>query len=292
MPEIEQMAEFNKWTIEETLAKLKDYYDGYHFCDTNMIDVYNPYSLVNALNHKRLRSYWASSGATSLLPKFVNDMELHLDDFDHCNVLRGILETSDVTGGGSELFLYQSGYITIKDSDEFGYILGIPNEEVRQALNEMVLPALTMRKQGDILSLQANLYRQLGTGMLDDAKKTLRSLIADVPYSNKKLASMDMEERYRLIISTILNAIGIRVEVERMLATGRIDLVAWLSRYIYVIELKLSNNGGIAAAEQQITTCGYTEPFKGDTRKVVGLAVELDGEGKGLIDWKVVEEQL
>lgn len=291
MPEIEQMAEFNKWTIEETLAKLKDYYDGYHFCDTNMIDVYNPYSLVNALNHKRLRSYWASSGATSLLPKFVNDMELHLDDFDHCSVLRGILETSDVTGGGPELFLYQSGYITIKDSDEFGYILGIPNEEVRQALNEMVLPALTMRRQGDILSLQANLYRQLGTGMLDDAKKTLRSLIADVPYSNKKLASMDMEERYRLIISTILNAIGIRVEVERMLATGRIDLVAWLSRYIYVIELKLSNNGGIAAAEQQITTCGYTEPFKGDTRKVVGLAVELDSEGKGLIDWKVVEEQ-
>ena len=87
-----------------------------------------------------------------------------------------------------------------------------------------------MRKQGDIQSLQSSLYRQLGTGMLDDAKKTMRSLIADVPYSNKKLASMDMEERYRLIISTILNAIGIRVEVERMLSTGRIDLVAWLSR--------------------------------------------------------------
>lgn len=153
----------------------------------------------------------------------------------------------------------------------------------------MVLPALTMRKQGDIQSLQSSLYRQLGTGMLDDAKKTMRSLIADVPYSNKKLASMDMEERYRLIISTILNAIGIRVEVERMLSTGRIDLVAWLSRYIYVIELKLSNNGGMTAAEQQIRNCGYTEPFKGDKRKVIGLAVELDSEGKDLVDWKVVE---
>ena len=153
----------------------------------------------------------------------------------------------------------------------------------------MVLPALTMRKQGDIQSLQSSLYRQLGTGMLDDAKKTMRSLIADVPYSNKKLASMDMEERYRLIISTILNAIGIRVEVERMLSTGRIDLVAWLSRYIYVIELKLSNNGGMTAAEQQIRNCGYTEPFKGDKRKVIGLAVELDSEGKGLVDWKAVK---
>ena len=289
MPEIEQMADVNGWTTDETLGKLKDYYDGYHFGRRNMVDVYNPFSLINALNEKDLKSYWASSGSTSLLPKFVGDIEIHLNDFDHCSVLRTTLETSDVTGGGPELFLYQSGYLTIRSADEFGYNLCIPNEEVRQALNFMVLPALTLRKQGDISSLQASFYRQLGTGQLDEAKKSLRSLIADVPYSNKKLASMDMEERYRLIISTIFSAIGVRVEVERMLATGRIDLVAWLSRYIYVIELKLSNNGGLAAAEQQIRDCGYMEPFKGDKRKVVGLAVELDSEGKGLIDWRVVE---
>lgn len=289
MPEIEAMAAKNGWTVEQTLTKLKDYYDGYHFSRDNMVDVYNPFSLVCALQHKSLRSYWASSGATSMLPKFVDGIEFRLDDFDHCSILSSVLETSDVTGGGPELFLYQSGYLTIKSSDEFGYNLGIPNEEVRQALNEMVLPALTMRKQGETMSAQAKLLRQLGLCQLNDAKNTLRSLVADVPYSNKKLASMDMEERYRLIISTILNAIGIRVEVERMLATGRIDLVAWTSRYIYVIELKLPNNGGISAAERQIKACGYTEPFKGDSREVVGLAVELDSDGKGLVDWKRVE---
>lgn len=290
MPEVKQMAEVNGWMVDETLEKLKAYYDGYHFSRQNMTDVYNPFSLINALYQKDLKSYWASSGSTLLLSRFVGDIEIHLNDFDHSSVLRTTLESSDVTGGGPELFLYQSGYLTIKSCDEFGYQLGIPNEEVRQALNEMVLPALTLRKEGDMVSLQSSLYRQLGTGQLDEAKKSLRSLIADVPYSNKKLASMDMEERYRLIISTILNALGIRVEVEHMLATGRIDIVAWLSRYIYVIELKLSNNGGLAAAEQQILSCGYTEPFKADKRKVVGLAIELDSEGKGLIDWRVVGE--
>ncbi len=289
MPEIEAMATGNGWTVEQTLAKLKDYYDGYHFSPDNMVDIYNPFSLINALADGKLRSYWASSGATSLLPKFVGDIEVHLNDFDHCDITSTVLETSDVTGGGPELFLYQSGYLTIKAYDEFGYTLGIPNEEVRQALNAMVLPALTLRQQGATVSMQSSLLRQLGTGQLDNAKKTLRSLIADVPYSNKKLASMDMEERYRLIISTILNAIGIRVEVERMLATGRIDLVAWMSRYIYVIELKLSNNGGLDAAEKQIRACGYAEPFRADNRKVIALAVELDSEGKGLIDWRVVE---
>ena len=50
--------------------------------------------------------------------------------------MRNTLELSDVSGGGAELFLYQSGYLTIKDCDEFGYILGFPNEEVKQALYE------------------------------------------------------------------------------------------------------------------------------------------------------------
>ena len=158
MPEIKQMAEANGWTTDETMDNLKSYYDGYHFCRKNMVDIFNPYSLISALYQKELRGYWASSGATSLLPKFVNDLETHLDDYDHCRVLQSTLETSDVTGGGAELFLYQSGYMTIKSSEEFGYNLGIPNEEVRQALNEMVLPALTMRKKSDIQSQQANRY--------------------------------------------------------------------------------------------------------------------------------------
>ena len=285
MPELEKMAESNHWSVQETHDRLKAYYDGYHFSEENMVDIYNPYSLVNALQQSRLSNFWAASGATSLIPKFVNNAELRLGDFDHCRILRNILEQSDVTGGGAALFLYQSGYLTIKNSDEFGYVLGFPNEEVKQALYEMVLPALTLREEGDIQSLQANLYYQLGTAQLAEAMKSMKALIADVPYSNKKLASMDMEERYRLIISTILNAIGLKVEVEHMLATGRIDILATTSRYIYVIELKLKNNGGKEAAVKQIIKNQYLEPFKADKREVIGLGIELDDEGKGLLDW-------
>ena len=288
-PELEKMGQRNKWSLQETHDRLKEYYDGYHFSEENMVDVYNPFSLVNALSQSKLINFWASSGATSLLPKFITDAEIRMGDFDNCRVIRNVLETSDVTGGGAELFLYQSGYLTIKGSDEFGYLLGFPNEEVRQALYSVVLPVLTMRREGDIQSLQANLYYQLGTGQLPEAKRSLKALIADVPYSNKKLASMDMEERYRLIISTILNALGMRVEVERMLANGRIDIVAWMSRYIYVMELKLQKNGGMAAAAQQIRDNNYLEPFRSDVRKPVGLAIELDDLGKGLVDWQVVE---
>ncbi len=290
MPEIEKFGESEGWTPAETLAQLKAYYDGYHFCGTNMVDVFNPFSVINALADQRLRNYWAASGATSLLPKFVDDMEIRLKDFEHCAMLGITIETSDVTGGGAELFLYQSGYLTIKGYLNGTYILGIPNHEVRQALYEMVLPALAMRRNGDMQSTQAFLNLYLCQGNLPEAKKCLKALIADVPYSNKKLASMDMEERYRLIISTILNAIGCRVEVEKMISTDRIDMVVETQTIIYVLELKLSNNGGLAAAEKQIMANQYLEPFKADKRKVIALAVELDAEGKGLVEWKEIIE--
>ena len=134
MPELKQMSEANNWSVQETHDRLKAYYDGYHFSRRNMVDVYNPYSLVNALKSKEIISFWASSGATSLLPKFVDNAELRMKNFEHCRIMRNTLELSDVSGGGAELFLYQSGYLTIKESDEFGYILGFPNEEVKQAL--------------------------------------------------------------------------------------------------------------------------------------------------------------
>ena len=287
-PEINKLAEYEDWTFDEAVAQLTAYYDGYHFSRRNMVDVFNPFSLINALADSDLKNYWASSGATSLLPKFVDDMELKLGNFDPCTILRQTIETSDVTGGGAELFLYQSGYLTIKDYQMGVYILGFPNSEVRQALYETVLPALTLRSNGDIQSTQSGLFLALQLGKIPEAMKCLKALIADVPYSNKKLASMDMEERYRLIMSTIFNAIGCRVEVEKMIATGRIDMVVETTNFIYVLELKLSNNGGVDAAEEQMKAKQYAEPFKADKRKVIALAIELDDMGKGLVDWKEV----
>ena len=164
-PELEKMGEVNNWTLQETHDKLKAYYDGYHFSRRNMTDIYNPYSLINALSTQELSNYWAASGATSLIPKFVDNMELRLKNFESCRIMRNTLETSDVSAGGAELFLYQSGYLTIKKYDEFGYTLGFPNEEVKQALYDQVLPSLALRSESDLQSLQANLYAQVPSSM-------------------------------------------------------------------------------------------------------------------------------
>lgn len=287
--EVKMLGEVNGWEYEEAHQRLKEYYDGYHFSRNKMTDIYNPYSLVNALKNKEISNYWAGSGATTLLPKFVDDMELRMADFSHCSIMKNTIELSDVTEGGAELFLYQSGYLTLKGADGEVCFLGFPNAEVKQALYDIVLPTLTMKRANEVKSMQANLYTYMNHADLEKGMQTLKALIADVPYSNKKMKSMNMEERYRLVISTIFNAIGFNVEVERMLSTGRIDAIVTTPKFIYVLELKLTNNGGVDAAAQQIIDNRYLEPFKADKRKVIGLAIELDEQGKGLIDWKRVK---
>ena len=65
-------------------------------------------------------------------------------------------------------------------------------------------------------------------------------------------------------------------------------MVVEVTNFIYVLELKLNNNGGVDAAEEQMKAKRYAEPFKADKRKVIALAIELDDMGKGLVDWKEV----
>ena len=35
-----------------------------------------------------------------------------------------------------------------------------------------------------------------------------------------------------------------------------------------------------------------SRPFKADKRKVIGLGIELDEEGKGILDWKRVGKRI
>ena len=55
-------------------------------------------------------------------------------------------ETSDVNTTNPKLFLYQSGYLTIKNVIEDSYVLGFPNREVKKALFELVLPIMLKKK--------------------------------------------------------------------------------------------------------------------------------------------------
>ena len=142
-PEIEKLADYENWTFDEAVAQLQAHYGGYHFSRKNMVDVFNPFSLIKALSLTKIDNYWDSSETAALLPPLEISLENRLEDLGNCALMNTIIETADVSEGGAELFLYQSGYLTIKGYYDRVYLLGFPNHEVRQALYEMVLSVHT-----------------------------------------------------------------------------------------------------------------------------------------------------
>lgn len=57
MTGIQDFAENAGISVEDTLAKLKENYDGYHFSPASP-DIYNPSSLLLALSARKISNYW------------------------------------------------------------------------------------------------------------------------------------------------------------------------------------------------------------------------------------------
>ena len=145
-PAVEEMAESNGLTYEETLDRLKEMYDGYHF-DRDSIGVYNPFSLLNALKNKQFNDYWFETGTPSFLVEMLKRTNYELNHLAHEEQTSDMLNSIDSVHRNPVSLLYQSGYLTIKGYDERFrmYKLGFPNQEVENSL--CVVAILRPRKE-------------------------------------------------------------------------------------------------------------------------------------------------
>jgi hypothetical protein len=136
---IRKFAEKEGCTFDEMVERLREQYDGYHFTDT-MVDVFNPYSLLNAFVDCKLNNYWFQTGT----PAFVIDMlkahkgewKFDIESIDGTKSM-ALSRFSTPLEQATEPFpfLYQAGYLTIKECTENNkYVLGVPNTEVRLGL--------------------------------------------------------------------------------------------------------------------------------------------------------------
>ena len=107
-----------KLTPEEMYAKIKFKYDGYHFAG-GADAVFNPFSLLNALDDKDLTSGWFASGTPSYL---IRQMQHYHTDITTLDRMEETAQSFDVPTEAMITalpLLYQSGYLTIKDYDRY-----------------------------------------------------------------------------------------------------------------------------------------------------------------------------
>ena len=129
---IRELGDDSGWNYDETLNRLKRQYDGYHFT-RDMVDIYNPFSLLKALYYRNIGDYWFQSGTPTRLIKQFMENDWGTPDLEDIKVSQNALSSGDVLGNDLALNCYYTGYLTIKEFNQNRnrYTLGYPNAEVR-----------------------------------------------------------------------------------------------------------------------------------------------------------------
>lgn len=133
--QIRELGETNGMTEEETVARLKHKYDGYHFSE-KMLDVFNPFSILNSLDTKDFQDYWFATGTPTYLMRLMANNHERINELAGKEYLASEFVDYKATKQKPLPMLYQSGYLTIKGYDPTFdiYLLDFPNEEVRSGM--------------------------------------------------------------------------------------------------------------------------------------------------------------
>ena len=294
-----------RYTHEKVVEELKRNYDGYSFDEDCMHHVYNPWSILNFLKspHRGFISYWVSSGGST--PTFlVNYLKQGLKKYNS-NELQSLLGIDSTVNKDTDslypsienisnidLFaiLYQAGYFCIKSAFDGYFKVGIPNLEVKKAYSNLVLNQLT-KSQDSKLRFIEPFKEVLASGNLDKIKELFNTLINEFSYETVKKFN---EACFRDVLKLAMLTFNVSASTEVMGACGRADITAEAGDYLYVFELKVTDNSKdidtkLTEAKDQIIKNKYARRLTDKTVVPVALVLENNSKSRDKSDTPVCE---
>ena len=279
---VDALAENLNLTHQQAVELLGKHYDGYHFCWPSP-DIFNPYSLLNALSDRRVDSYWFASGTPTYLIEMMRKFGVAPSQIGPTEAMASAFDAPTERMTSLIPLLYQSGYLTIKDyyEEDNIYVLDIPNKEIRIGLMESLLPSYVQGGFNTGLVTVSKMNRLLRQDDLDGMLRLLQQYLLTIPQCD----NTNYEGHYQQLLFVIFSLLGEYVDVEVRTATGRVDMVMQAFGKLYLFELKL--NRSAAAAMQQINLNDYPARFSQSGLPIVKVGINFDTATRTLSDWVI-----
>lgn len=271
-------------TYEKACTKLKQNYDGYRFA-TNGSDIYNPWSILNCLADKKISFYWNETGFPSIIAKALKRIDANLEEIFDTYCSEKDLKGFDLLDPNPIALMYQTGYLTIKefDRDMNMYHLGIPNEEVRDGLVNVLLPYYAKFKSAADASKVRDMIKWIKLGKPDRFLESVQTYFAGVSYK----LEIDNENNFHNAFFLVTSLIGLETDAEVDTSDGRLDMTIKTPKFIYIIELKYDKSADEAHA--QINEKKYDRMYREDGRKVFKIGVNFSSKTRTIEDWRISE---
>ena len=276
-----------KISDDEAFRSLKENFDGYHFCQDSP-DIYNPFSLLNALDARRITDYWFQTGTPSYLIKIMKRDDFFLPDLDCIGTVQSGLSVKESYLSNPVALLFETGYVTIKDYDDEKeiYTLGLPNKEVAVSFSKALMPAYSGYRDFECDSMITNMRSAAVDGEAERFMQLLRTFLEGNPYSNSELARR--ERYFKNNIYLIFRALGFLPRVEEETCRGRMDLMMQTRRFIYIFELK--TDGSAEEAMRQIDEKGYADPYRHSGKTIIKIAANYSSGSNNIDSWKITAD--
>ena len=286
---IKAMATRYKVSAEEMKQMLKRKFDGYHF-SPNMLDIYNPFSLLNALSKRILSDYWFATGTPSYLIRLLSHCKENINELTGRYHPRSSFVDYRADVEAPLPMIYQSGYLTIKDWDMYldSYLLDFPNDEVKNGFLTMVATSYLQPKEPtDAFVLQV--VNAMRSGRCDELHTLLTSFFASIPYSQRRKDDEREKERYfQYTFYLVLRMIScFTVYIEKEQSLGRVDCVVETPGFVYIFEFK--RDGSAAEALKQIEEKGYAREYSADARPVFQIGCSFSSETGTIEGWENIQ---
>lgn len=287
-PGIEVLAESKSSSTDEMLSTLKENYDGYHF-SKNSPDIYNPFSILNALDAKEITNYWFRSGTASFLLNVLKHDNFFLPELDCTESIESDLSAKESYLQNPIALLYEAGYMTIKkyDEDLDLYTLGLPNKEVATSFSEALMPIYSALDLMDCRNSFINMRKAIMKGEADDFMRHLQTFLKGNPYSNTELA--ERETYFKNNIYIVCKALGFMPRNEEETCNSRMDIMLRTRRFIYIFELK--TDGKAEKGMEQIEEKGYALPYLDEGKTIIKIAANYSSQDNNIDSWLINTEK-
>lgn len=283
---IVQMAIRLEYTVDEMKAVLKKQYDGYHFSNV-LLDVYNPFSVINAFNKNRIDSYWYKSGTPTYLVKLLEGHKVNMQRLTSRTYESQYFVDYRADAEEPLAMLYQSGYLTIKGYDKrYGeYTLDYPNVEVAKGFVTLMANSYLKKAESEASYWIVNLDRMLRRGALDDIKEAFTAFLASIPYeANKDERAKNFETHFQYTFYIIFRLLSCYTTlIEKQNSKGRADIIVESDNDIYIFEFKM--DGTAEEALKQIEEKQYALPYLNDKRSVHKIGVNISSSTRTVDGW-------
>ncbi|PSJ40089.1 hypothetical protein C7I36_12545 [Zobellella taiwanensis] len=266
-------------------AQIKTWYNGYNWGGEA---VYNPFDVLLLLQKRVFSSYWFETATPTFLVTVLAERGLYSPQFSRLHAREALLSRFDVDNISTEALMFQTGYLTIKKSEQLlpgrtVYQLGFPNLEVETSLNEALLPALGVENvfTDDRLIALPGLLRNNDFAGLE---QHFRSLFAALPhdwYRNNPIARY--EGHYASVFYSHMAALGFGITVEDASNTGKVDMALEFNGHVYLFEFKVVEQVPEGKALQQLKDRNYAEKYRARGLPVYLMGVEFSREQRQIV---------